>query len=210
MSIRPQTFFASKDIRPLRRALLFGVTVIGMGIAAVAASAWPTDTLVRPAIKAIGIALIVVCIVGRSWSRLYVGWYKTRRLVRAGPYSICRNPLYSFSILGSAGAAVQSGSIGAALIVAIAVWYVLYLVTLREEETLAALHGKNYQAYMRDVPQFLPRLSLWQDVEMVEARPLDTVKTFLEGCLFLLASPAFALIEYSQNNGMLPVLFRIF
>src|SRR5450759_2452543 len=126
MSIRLQAFLASKDIRPMRRALLFGVAVIGMGIAAVSSSAWPADTFVRPAINAIGIALIIVCIIGRSWSRLYVGWHKTRHLVSAGPYSVCRNPLYSFSILGAAGAAAQSGSMAPAPIAAIAVWYVLY------------------------------------------------------------------------------------
>lgn len=194
----------------MRRALLFGVGVIGMAIAAVTSSAWPADTFARPATKGIGISLIVVCIIGRSWSRLYVGWQKTRNLVSAGPYSVCRNPLYSFSILGAAGAAAQSGSIAAALIAAIAVWCVLYRVTLREEEVLARLHGKAYQTYTRSVPRFLPRLSLWCDVAMVETRPLDTLKTFFEGCLFLLAAPAFILIEYCQHKGVLPVLFRIF
>ena len=194
----------------MRRALLFAIAVIGIGIAAVTSSAWPADTLMCPAVKAVGIGLIVVCIIGRTWSRLYVGWHKTRRLISTGPYSVCRNPLYSFSILGAAGALAQSGSITAALMAAVAVWYVLYLVTLREEQILAGLHDKNYQLYMQDVPQFLPRLSLWHDAEMVETRPLDTLKTFLEGCLFLLAIPTFSLIEYCQNNGILPVLFRIF
>jgi len=194
----------------MRRALLFAVAVIGVGIAAVTSSAWPADTFVRPAVKAIGIGLIVVCIIGRTWSRLYVGWHKTRRLISAGPYSVCRNPLYSFSILGATGAFAQSGSITATLMVAIAVSYVLYLVTLSEEQILAGLHDKTYQIYMQDVPRFLPRLSLWHDVEMVEARPLDMLKTFLEGCLFLLAIPIFSLIEYCQNIGILPILFRIF
>ncbi len=93
---------------------------------------------------------MIACIGGRSWSRLYLAWHKTRRLVRVGPYSVCRNPLYDFSILGATGAAAQTGSIAIALLAGGIVWLVLYFVTLREEETLAKIHGEEYRNYMLD------------------------------------------------------------
>ena len=210
MTTKPPEAIAARDIRPLRKALFIAVIVVVMAIAAVAGSAWPPDSLIRVAIKIFGIALIFICIVGRTWSRLYVGWHKTRHLISAGPYSVCRNPLYSFSILGAAGAGAQSGSLAVALLVAVPVWYVLHKVALLEEATLARLHGETFQSYLRDVPEFLPRFSLWRDAEMVEVRPGDIVKTLLESCLLLLAVPAFALVEFYQGTGLLPIYYRLF
>jgi protein-S-isoprenylcysteine O-methyltransferase Ste14 len=206
----PPAIVVSWDIRPLRRAVLFGSALVMVGAVAVTGSRWPADGVAHQSIRWIGIALMIACIGGRSWSRLYLGWHKTRRVVRVGPYSVCRNPLYDFSILGTIGTAAQTGSITIALLTGSILWLVLYLVTLREEEALAKIHGEEYRKYMLTVPRFLPRLSLWRDVEMVEARPLDAAKTFFESCLILLAIPVFALIQYLQSNGLLPILFRVY
>jgi protein-S-isoprenylcysteine O-methyltransferase Ste14 len=205
----PTAAFAS-DIRPLRRALLLGGAVLLTSAFAVTASRWPVQGLLHHAIRWTGIVLMVTCIGGRSWSRLYLGWHKTRRVVRVGPYSVTRNPLYGFSVLGTTGAAAQAGSIAMALLAGGLVWLVFYLVTRREEETLTSIHGEEYRSYLATVPRFLPRLSLWRDVEMVEVRPLDAAKTFFETCLLLLAIPGFALVQYGQSKGLLPILLRVF
>jgi protein-S-isoprenylcysteine O-methyltransferase Ste14 len=206
----PPAVTADRDIRPLRRALLFASGLAVVGVVAVTASHWTAGGSAHQAIRWIGIALILVCIGGRSWSRLYLGWHKTRRIVRVGPYSVCRNPLYDFSILGAIGAGAQTGTITIALLSGGILWTVLYLVTLREEESLANVHGEEYRKYMHAVPRFIPRLSLWRDVEMVEARPLDAAKTFFESSLLLLAIPAVTLIQHFQSNGLLPILFLVY
>ena len=54
-------------------------------------------------LEQIGIILIIACVLGRCWAILYIGGNKNRRLVTAGPYSLCRNPLYLFSIMGVVG-----------------------------------------------------------------------------------------------------------
>ena len=146
----PPAIVVSRDIRPLRRAVLFGSALVMVGAVAVTGSRWPADGLAHQSIRWIGIALMIACIGGRSWSRLYLGWHKTRRVVRVGPYSVCRNPLYDFSILGAIGAAAQTGSITIALLAGGIVWLVLYLVTLREEETLAKIHGEEYRQVYAD------------------------------------------------------------
>lgn len=46
-------------------------------------------------IEAVGLLLLAICIVGRSVSSLYISGYKNAHLVDSGPYSICRNPLYT-------------------------------------------------------------------------------------------------------------------
>jgi hypothetical protein len=104
----------------------------------------------------------------------------------------------------------QTGSIAVATVTGGIVWLVLHLVILQEEETLSTIHGDAYKAYVQQVPRFVPRLSMWRDVEVIETRPSNTAKTFLEGSLMLLAIPGFALIEHSQSNGLLPVLLRLF
>ena len=56
-----------------------------------------------------GILFLVGCLcvgaamVGRMWCAQYIAGYKNDVLVREGPYSVCRNPLYFFSFLGGIG-----------------------------------------------------------------------------------------------------------
>src|SRR5262245_14008421 len=61
-------------------------------------------------IAGVGLVLILLGILGRTWCTLYIGGLKKRELVTAGPYSLVRNPLYVFSALGAAGIGAQTGS----------------------------------------------------------------------------------------------------
>ena len=44
----------------------------------------------------------------RLWSTLHIGGHKRQRVVMDGPYSICRNPLYLFSLLATLGVGLGS------------------------------------------------------------------------------------------------------
>ena len=50
-----------------------------------------------------GCTLVGIATVGRLWCALYIAGYKTDKLITSGPYSMCRNPLYFFSLLGGIG-----------------------------------------------------------------------------------------------------------
>lgn len=95
----------------------------------------------------------------RFWATLYVGGRKRKTVVREGPYSICRNPLYLGSLLLalSSGLFLQSVTftIGACLM---AIGYMVVTVPVEERFLLARL-GQEYEAYCRSVPRYLPRLS---------------------------------------------------
>jgi protein-S-isoprenylcysteine O-methyltransferase Ste14 len=79
----------------------------------------------------------------------------------------------------------------------------------REEQHLRNRLGDAYRDYLARVPRFLPRLSLWRNVDILEVSPAAVVRTFLDACLFLVAVPLAEMFEWLQNSGFIPILFRV-
>jgi protein-S-isoprenylcysteine O-methyltransferase Ste14 len=65
-----------------------------------------------------GCLLIGCATVGRLWCAQYIAGYKNDVLVKWGPYSICRNPLYFFSLLGGIGVGLCTESFTLTAIIA--------------------------------------------------------------------------------------------
>jgi protein-S-isoprenylcysteine O-methyltransferase Ste14 len=202
--IDPDAIASVQKIRKI--VLLLAVASIG-ALFIFGASRWSDD--VEIAIEWAGTFLIIICILGRTWCSLYIGGRKTSRLVTAGPYSVSRNPLYVFSIIGAAGIGAQLGSISVAVLSAIFAGIVHRLVVIQEERLMLASHGEVFRDYAARVPRFLPRLSGWKNVDMLEVPPRAVVTTFLDACFFLAAIPLAEFFEYLQNIGVLPVLIRL-
>jgi hypothetical protein len=111
----------------------------------------------------LGCLLVGIASVGRLWCAQYIAGYKTGVLVMDGPYSMCRNPLYFFSLLGGMGAGLCTKSLVLTLVIA-AVFIVVYPITIRNEETkLSRVFGGAYDDYVRRVPRFLPKTSLFSE-----------------------------------------------
>ena len=156
-----------------------------------------------------GVGLIVACIVGRCWCSLYIGGRKISELVRTGPYSLCRNPLYTFSFLGAAGAMAQSGSIVLTLAGTAICWAVFRTVVGKEEQLLLSIYGADYADYLATTPRFLPDFRLWRDSEVLQVRPRLIAMTLVDGMVFLLVIPLAELLEYLQTIGVIPVLLNL-
>jgi isoprenylcysteine carboxyl methyltransferase (ICMT) family protein YpbQ len=107
-------------------------------------SRWPNHESAHEAIEWIGLVLIVVSIFGRTWCAIYLGEDKNRALTILGPYSVCRNPYYGFTILGAMGVGAQVGSAVVALICGALAWIVFQRVTVQEETELLA-HRRRLQ-----------------------------------------------------------------
>ncbi|HET9160262.1 MAG TPA: isoprenylcysteine carboxylmethyltransferase family protein [Caulobacteraceae bacterium] len=195
-------------VQAARKAALW-VLVIAL-IAGMGVTGTP---LTRPAmhewIEWIGWLLIGICIVGRCWCTLYIGGRKIAELVRIGPYSMMRNPLYTMSFVGAAGVGAQTGSIVMAGLFVLVAFVVFRIVVAREEKFLTARFGEAYQDYLRSVPRFLPNLRLWTSPEWLEVRPDRVVLTFIDGLWFLAAIPLAEGLEWLQNAGYVPVLLRL-
>ena len=195
-------------VQAARKAALWVLTLALL--AAIALFATPLDRpLLHEVVEWVGIFLIVVCIVGRCWCTVYIGGRKIAELVRIGPYSMMRNPLYTMSFIGAAGVGAQTGSIVMAILFTLIAWVVFRTVVAREERFLAGRFGEVYADYLRTVPRFLPNPRLWASPEWVEVRPDRLVLTFIDGLWFLAAIPLFEGIEFLQNLGVLPVLLRL-
>ncbi|WP_062014595.1 isoprenylcysteine carboxylmethyltransferase family protein [Aureimonas sp. AU4] len=162
---------------------------------------WAENSLIEDTMETLGFCAIAVGVLGRAWCSLYIGGRKTREIVDLGPYSISRNPLYVFTYLAMFGVGALSGSLTVGLVLALAVAAIFRFVIAREEQFLAAEFGADYESYRRRVPRFGPRLSAWRDVPVIEVRPRRVVRTLADGLPFLLAWPAFELLEEARQFG---------
>jgi len=104
----------------------------------------------------IGLALVGVATIGRLWCSLYISGYKNTELVTVGPYSVTRNPLYFFSLIGFVGVGFATEMITFAAAMAAFFAVVYPLIIGREETVLLAKFGDAFSAYRARVPRFFP------------------------------------------------------
>jgi protein-S-isoprenylcysteine O-methyltransferase Ste14 len=196
-------------VQTIRKMVLAAAVFLLVAAFLFVGSWWPEGGDVHESLEWIGIGLIIVCILGRTWCTLYIGGRKNAAVVDEGPYSVTRNPLYVFSFVGAAGVGAQLGSFVLAVLATVFVWVVFRIVVSSEERHLRDRLGGPYRDYLARVPRFLPRLSLWRNADSLEVRPGRVVRTFLDACMFLVAIPLAEVFEWLQNSGIIPVLLRV-
>lgn len=196
-------------VQTVRKIVLGVALLVGLAFFAVTAPSAASGTPTREMIKWLGVVAMVICIFGRTWCTMYIGGRKEAGFVTEGPYSVTRNPLYLFSVLGGAGAAAQLGSVVAGVGCGLLAWIVFYVVVLQEERAMAARHAGPYQNYMARVPRFVPNPWLWRDVDALTLSPAKVVRTFADAMILLLAVPFAQTVDLLQAAGTLPVLFHL-
>lgn len=194
-------------VQAVRKAVLLVAILLGAAFVVVGDSRWASGTLAHESIEWFGLILIVVCILGRTLCTLYIGGRKIESLVQIGPYSVSRNPLYFFSILGAIGAGAQLGSLVLAFATGFVVWLIFLIVIFKEEQVLTDRFGAAYADYLAQVPRLFPRMTLWKDVEKIEVNPRLVRMTALDASVFLLSVPLAEGFEYLHDAGILPTWF---
>jgi protein-S-isoprenylcysteine O-methyltransferase Ste14 len=194
------------QVQAVRKVVIGFALVIGIFLFAVTNSRYPSGGTVHEMIEWAGIVFIVICILGRTWTSLYIGGRKIEQLVMIGPYSITRNPLYFFSVIGAAGFGAQLGSIAVAITFAVLTWLVFHVVIIQEERVLADRFGAVFADYQKAVPRFFPNVKLWHDEPTLVIRPPRVLRTFVDASVFLLSVPIAEIFEWLQDSGALPVL----
>lgn len=185
------------------------------GAAAVAAlpfvgSHWPAGSVIHETIEQVGLLLIIAAILGRAWCSLYIGGRKSSELVDTGPYSVSRNPLYLFSMLGVVGVGAQSGSLLLGPLLCSAVWLVFRRVIGHEEALLLKVFGEPFSRYCERVPRFGPRYAAWLSTESLLVSPSAVWRTVRDAIPFLLVPPGFELIDWLQATDAINVVLRLY
>ncbi|MBV9087103.1 MAG: isoprenylcysteine carboxylmethyltransferase family protein [Acidobacteriaceae bacterium] len=108
----------------------------------------------------VGGAIILVGLAIRAVAAGHV--VKDRRLTVTGPYAYTRHPLYLGSLIIAAGFAVASLNELVALAMVV-MFLAIYLPVIRlEEYYLKGAYRDRFDAYAREVPMLLPRLTAFQ------------------------------------------------
>ena len=114
--------------------------------------------LARPGAESLLVSLLLV--LPGLWLRGYAAGYvkKNQELTTTGPYAYTRNPLYLGSMLIAFGFAAASQSWILILVLA-ALFFLIYLPTIRSEEQFLRGHFSTFDAYARQVPRLFPRIT---------------------------------------------------
>ena len=154
------------------------------------------DTFLGDVMEQAGVLLIVACVFGRCWTILYIGGRKNEILVMAGPYSICRNPLYLFSTIGVLGFGLMLQSlIYAALMTSLV--FLIFVWTIRKEEVfLRQKFGEIYATYADRTPRMVPtNIKIINHALSVTINVQVLKRTFLDSILFILLIPISEVFE---------------
>jgi protein-S-isoprenylcysteine O-methyltransferase Ste14 len=152
-----------------------------------------------------GYMLVIVGAFGRVYCSAFIGGRKNKSVMRDGPFSVVRNPLYVFSFLATIGIGLQSGMwvVTGLLVIAFAIYYPF--VVAKEEQFLRHKFDESYEAYLREVPRWIPNLKLWQEPQEAATMPKFIRRTMGDAMVFFLPFPAFAVISALQAHQILPV-----
>jgi protein-S-isoprenylcysteine O-methyltransferase Ste14 len=157
-----------------------------------------------------GILLAAIGAIGRIWCAIFIAGHKDQTLVTVGPYSISRNPLYLFSLLGAIGVGLASESLLTPGIICLG--FILYypLVIRQEEEELQMRHEEIFQYYIKKTPRIIPDLALFHEPEEYRVYPRTFRKTLKDALWFLWAAGLINLLRCLQASGLWPVVMEIY
>jgi len=157
-----------------------------------------------------GITLVGIGTIGRIWCALYISGYKDRILIQSGPYSICRHPLYFFSLLGGLGIGLATETFTIPVIILIG--FTLFYPPLmdHEEKSLSKIFGKEFQSYFQRTPKFFPKFSLFNMPEECTVSTKVFTRALIRSFFFIWMIGLVELIEGIQQSGVVPTLFSLY
>jgi len=199
-------------VRGFRVATTRAAALLACAAAMVTEHNWPENGWVDTMMEICGFVLVLICTLGRIWCSLYIAGRKQKELVTEGPYSLTRNPLYFFSLIGAVGVACGTETITFPLLVALA--FALYYphVIRNEEDKMRALFGEQYTLYAARVPVFFPNFRAVLRLEEPDSylvRPRLVRKELLRVGWFIAVFLIVHSFEWLHEIGVLPVMFHL-
>jgi protein-S-isoprenylcysteine O-methyltransferase Ste14 len=196
-----------RKLRILLTRIISGILAI---IVLISNNYWENIDMIDSIFFLIGVLLVGIASIGRIWCSLYISGYKSKTLVTEGPYSISRNPLYFFSMLGSLGIglATETLIIPAVLMISFAIYYPH--VIKREERNLSKLYGRKYQEYHDRTPAFIPKFSLLIEPTEYVVKPVIFRKHIFDTLIFIWLIGIIEFVEGLHESNILPSFFTLY
>lgn len=169
----------------------------------------PATALTSELIKLAGYFMVTLCAMGRLYASAFIGGLKNKQLITYGPFSITRNPLYVFSLIGFSGLALMSGHITVVLLITGGFWYMYNNLIAREEEFLKMEFGQGYIDYTRRTPRFWPNFKAYFCPEEITCRPKYLINAFGDAIWWFLPLPLLELVDYFHATGALKTFFYL-
>lgn len=185
---------------------LFGLSILVFLI--FGSSYWSQAPLFDQMLFFVGFLLAVLGFCGRLWCHSYIAGRKKKTLITAGPYSLCRHPLYFFSLVGGIGLGLCTETLSAAILFLLA--FILYYphIIRTEERFLKVNFPEEYEDYKRRVPLFFPSWSNFTEGQ-VTINSSDFRNEIFGAGGFLCCVGVFELIESLHHASILPTYFLI-
>lgn len=194
-----------------KRVLLTRIFVVAVGVLLLfSGSRWEVVKLYSTVLFAVGAIMVGVATVGRLWCNLYICGRKSSELITAGPYSMCRNPLYFFSLVGAIGLGLTTETISFALMFLI-VFSIYYPFVIRaEEKHLSKIHGAEYEQYRKEISGFIPTLRRFYEPDEYVVRAKLFRKSLFDAMWFVWLIGIMEIIEALHEAKILPVYFSLY
>ncbi|NLE37522.1 MAG: isoprenylcysteine carboxylmethyltransferase family protein [Pirellulaceae bacterium] len=192
---------------PLSRCFIAGI----VALVALSDSAWtPRGPTGGAVLFCLGVVLAALGAMGRLWCSLYIGGRKSKSLVTVGPYSLCRNPLYLFSLIGVLGVGMTSETLTIPLIAALGFGAYYPLVIRAEERKLQGRHGDAFEEYRRRVPRFIPRLVGFQEPQQYTVHPVLFRKSLVSALWFVWLIGGMRIVKLLHALDAIPTWFLLY
>jgi protein-S-isoprenylcysteine O-methyltransferase Ste14 len=180
------------------------VVAVIVVVFAVTRSRWEDVWLASDLFFLAGVLLVGTATVGRIWCSLYIAGYKSKVLITEGPYSMCRNPLYFFSLLGCIGLGLTTETLSIPFVAAVAFIAYYPLVVRGEESRLLALHGEAFRAYRDATPRLIPSLRLLREPDHYPVQARVFRRSLLDALCFIWAIGLIEMVEALHTMGVVP------
>lgn len=164
-----------------RIRITWGCALLVLLVLMVSESRWERIPILEESLFLIGCLLTGLGAMGRAWCSIFIAGRKDGVLVTQGPYAMCRNPLYFFSMLGAFGIGFATETFTMPIVVLLAFMIYYPRIIHEEEKRLKGLFGADYENYSHSVPCFFPKISLLKGAEPDEY-PVST--RIVRHCLF--------------------------
>ncbi len=173
------------------------------------AGSFQRNSLLGVCLELFGFLLLTVAALGRLWALTYISGNKNLELVRTGPYSMMRHPLYFFSFIGFLGIGLVSQNL--LVLGTVVMFFVSYypIAILGEEKQLAKTFGQAYLDYQALVPAIWPRWSLYRSQPQHVVNMANVIRRVGDATWFLWIFVPLRGIQVLQDWDILPVLWKV-